>query len=158
MSVWKFQLAIAVLLLSLAVCAQIDSPLYRIEPTNLVVKNTDGSQVQMKTVVVTDSKDLRRGLMHVRYLPPNMSMLFLYSHERNARMWMESTYIPLDMWFVSSDGKIAQIVENTVPLSDKTIFSELPVRATIEVNAGLSAKLGITTGAMVHHHVFGNVD
>ena len=69
-------------------------------------------------------------------------------------MWMKNTLIPLDMLFIESDGRIAKIVERTVPLSLASIASERPVRAVLELNAGTAARLGIQPGDRVLHPAF----
>ena len=156
--VFMRQLVAIALVASVVAYAQIDSPLYQVEATDLIINSTDGSRVQMKTVVVIDPKDRSRGLMYVRRLPTNMSMLFLNTNERVMSMWMKNTYVALDMWFVSSSGRIVHIEKNTVPLSEKSISSRVPAKAVVEVNAGLSDRLGISIGATVQHAALDNVD
>jgi uncharacterized membrane protein (UPF0127 family) len=68
---------------------------------------------------------------------------------------MQNTYIPLDMIFIKADGRIANIVENTEPLSTRMIPSGTPVRAVLEVIGGTSRKLGIAVGDRVAHPIFG---
>ncbi len=84
-----------------------------------------------------------RGLMHVRELPEMTGMLFVYPTERIIGMYMKNTYIPLDMFFVRSDGTVSSIARNTEPLSLRTIPSAEPVRFVLELNAGVAEKLGI---------------
>lgn len=69
-------------------------------------------------------------------------------------MWMKNTHVPLDMWFVDQRGQIQKVVPHTVPHSLDSIKSDTPVRVVIEVNAGLSALLGVTKGAVINHRVF----
>ena len=92
--------------------------------------------------------------MHIRHLPLDRGMVFSYSRTQILSMWMKNTYVPLDMWFVDADGRIAKVVTHTVPHSLSSIKSDTPVRAVVEVNAGLSTLLGVTAGAVVSHHVF----
>jgi uncharacterized membrane protein (UPF0127 family) len=68
---------------------------------------------------------------------------------------MQNTYIPLDMIFIKADGRIANIVENTEPLSTRMIPSGTPVRGVLEVIGGTSRKLGIAVGDRVAHPIFG---
>jgi uncharacterized membrane protein (UPF0127 family) len=69
-------------------------------------------------------------------------------------MWMQNTYIPLDMIFIRGDGRILSIAENTEPLSTRVISSGGPVRAVLEVIAGTARKLGIRPGDRVSHSIF----
>jgi uncharacterized membrane protein (UPF0127 family) len=95
-----------------------------------------------------------RGLMYRRTLAPETGMLFVYPREQTLSMWMKNTYLPLDMLFIRSDGRIAHIVERTVPLSTAFIGSKAPVRAVLELNGGTVDRLGIKTGDRVVHPVF----
>jgi uncharacterized membrane protein (UPF0127 family) len=50
---------------------------------------------------------------------------------------------------------VRQIAEDTEPYSETPVPSEQPVRAVLELNAGVSRKLGIVPGAKVDHPIFG---
>ena len=56
---------------------------------------------------------------------------------------MKNTLIPLDMIFVRTDGTIANIEANTVPLSLESVPAGEPVAAVLELAGGRSAELGI---------------
>lgn len=95
-----------------------------------------------------------RGLMHRRYLPADRGMLFDFGRTEPVAMWMENTYIPLDMLFIRADGTIARIAENTEPLSQRTIPSGEPVLSVLEINGGISRTLGLKPGDRVEHSLF----
>jgi len=128
---------------------QFASPLFKNPQVPLVVHTVEGSKIYLKTVIVSKPEDLRQGLMHVRYLPANVTMLFLYDRPRLASMWMKNTHIPLDMWWVDANMTIRHIVHRTTPHSMQSIAYERPVRAVIEINAGLSRLLGISVGSKI---------
>ena len=69
-------------------------------------------------------------------------------------MWMKNTHIPLDMLFVRADGRVERVVENTEPMSTKTIESGGVVLAVIELNAGTAERYKIRAGAQVIHPAF----
>jgi uncharacterized membrane protein (UPF0127 family) len=96
-----------------------------------------------------------RGLMFRRYLPADRGMLFDFGVDGPVAMWMKDTFIPLDMLFIRKDGTIARIAENTEPHSTRTISSGEDVRSVLELNGGVSAKLGIKAGDTVLHPLFG---
>ena len=50
---------------------------------------------------------------------------------------------------------VVQIAADTVPFSETPVPSEQPMRAVLELNAGISRKLGIIPGAKVGHPIFG---
>jgi len=66
-----------------------------------------------------------------------------------VQMWMENTILPLDMLFVDSTGTIRNIKQNAVPYSEDIIDSMTEVKYVIELNAGVTAKLGIKPGDKV---------
>ena len=84
--------------------------------------------------------------MHVRRMDDWRGMLFVYGQDAIHSMWMKNTFIPLDMLFVRADGTISSIAKNTEPQSLKSIGSGEPVRYVLELNAGISDKLGIKAG------------
>src|SRR6266403_1932904 len=67
-------------------------------------------------------------------------MLFDFKREQPVAMWMQNTYVSLDMIFIRDDGRIARIAESTEVLSERVIPSGVPVRAVLEVVAGTAKK------------------
>jgi len=104
--------------------------------------------------VVREEKDRNRGLMYRRHMAADHGMLFDYDPPVDIAFWMKNTYIPLDIIFVGADGRIIRIEENATPLSLAHIPSGGPARGVLEINGGLSAKLGIGPGNLVHHALF----
>jgi uncharacterized membrane protein (UPF0127 family) len=95
-----------------------------------------------------------RGLMHRNYMPADRGMLFDFGASEPVAMWMQNTYISLDMLFIRADGTIARIAERTEPLSTRTIPSGEPVLSVLEINGGVSRELGIKPGDRVEHALF----
>jgi uncharacterized membrane protein (UPF0127 family) len=95
-----------------------------------------------------------RGLMYRNYLPADRGMLFDFAVSEPVAMWMQNTYIPLDMLFIRADGTVARIAERTEPLSTRTIPSGEPVLSVLEINGGVSRQLGIKPGDRVEHALF----
>ncbi len=111
--------------------------------------------VHIFAVEIADNDAERaKGLMYRKELPEGRGMLFDFQQEQDVSFWMENTYIPLDMIFIRGDGRILRIVENTTPLSTKTVPSGGPVRGVLEVIGGTSRKLGIAAGDVVAHPIF----
>jgi len=92
-----------------------------------------------------------QGLMFVRSLPADRGMLFVHAEPRPMSMWMKNTYIPLDMVFIDSSGRIQQIVEQTTPHSLDLIRSDAPALAVLEIAGGEAKRLGLHTGQQVSH-------
>jgi uncharacterized membrane protein (UPF0127 family) len=105
--------------------------------------------------IASNSAQRSRGLMHVRDLPEFTGMIFIYSPARILSMWMKNTYISLDMLFIRGDGTVASIATNTTPLSLESVASVEPVNMVLELNAGVTEKLGIGTESRI---VFTNME
>jgi uncharacterized membrane protein (UPF0127 family) len=95
-----------------------------------------------------------RGLMHRKELPEGRGMLFDFQRDQEVSMWMQNTFIPLDMIFIRADGRVHRIAENTEPHSTRIISSGGQVRAVLEVIAGTARKFGIAPGDRVAHPMF----
>ncbi|MDO8878481.1 MAG: DUF192 domain-containing protein [Pseudolabrys sp.] len=104
--------------------------------------------------LATTEAERSKGLMYRKELPEGQGMLFDFHRDQEVGFWMRNTYISLDMIFIRSDGRIMRIAENTVPLSEKTVQSNGPVRGVLEVIAGTTRKLGIAVGDRVAHPIF----
>jgi uncharacterized membrane protein (UPF0127 family) len=126
-------------------------------PSALTITSDSGTH--RFNVELADTQEKRMvGLMHRRSMPVNSGMLFDFKADQPISMWMRNTYIPLDMLFIARDGRIVNIAERTVPLSETSIPSKGPVRAVLELNGGTAARLGIKPGDRVSHPMFGKAD
>ena len=117
--------------------------------TNLMISSSGHGCYQFETYVAANSEQRSRGLMFIRDLPEFTGMLFTYPRPAALSMWMKNTYIPLDILFFGADGDIANIVENTVPLSLDSISAVRQVHFVLELNAGIAKKLGIDADSRV---------
>jgi uncharacterized membrane protein (UPF0127 family) len=124
-----------------------------LEQQTLEIISKTGVHVFSIEMAVSDA-ERARGLMFRREVPVGQGMLFDFQPDQPVSMWMENTYVSLDMIFIRGDGTIARIAENTEPLSRRTISSGGPVRAVLEVVAGTTRKLGIAAGDRVAHPLF----
>ena len=119
------------------------------------VEITTRSGVQVFSVEIADTEAAReKGLMFRKSLPPGQGMLFDFHREAPVGFWMKNTYIPLDMIFIRSNGRIANIAENAKPRSETVIPSDGPVLAVLEVAGGTARKLGIVAGDRVANPIF----
>jgi hypothetical protein len=111
--------------------------------------------VQTFVVELAETNEQRaHGLMFRKSLPERQGMLFNFRADQEVGMWMQNTYIPLDMLFIRADGRIHRIAENTEPHSTRTIPSMGPVRAVLELPGGSARKFGIQPGDLVGHPIF----
>ena len=120
----------------------------------LDIASAGGSKHAFQVELAKKPEELERGLMFRRYLPKDRGMLFDFGTPRPATMWMENTYLPLDMVFIRADGTIARIESHTEPMSRRTIVAGEPVLAVLELNSGICDELGIKAGDRVIHPIF----
>ena len=111
--------------------------------------STDAGEQTFSVEIADDPRERARGLMFRRSMGADEGMLFDFGAEEPASFWMRNTYIPLDMIFINDDGSIDSIAERTTPLSEKSVPSKGPVRFVLEINSGLSDRLGIEEGDQV---------
>jgi len=123
-----------------------------LEPLSIVTRG--GQKQTFQVEVARDDAQRAQGLMFRRSMAPDRGMLFDFGRVEPVSMWMQNTYLSLDMLFIRPDGTIARIAANTEPLSTRTISSGEPVLAVLELNAGTAAKLGIKPGDRVEHPLF----
>jgi uncharacterized protein len=108
--------------------------------------------VQVEVMRTPDER--AKGLMFRRFMPADRGMLFDFQRVEPVAMWMQNTYIPLDMIFIRADGSVARIAERTEPLSTRTIPSGEPVLSVLELNGGIAEKIGLKPGDKVEHGLF----
>jgi len=114
----------------------------------LVLRTATGNHNFNIEVAITD-QERALGLMFRRSLPDNAGMLFIYDPPQPAAMWMKNTFIPLDMVFISADGKVHRVESNTEPFSTTIIPSDGDVVGVLELNAGEADKIGLKRGDQV---------
>ncbi|MCL2706528.1 MAG: DUF192 domain-containing protein, partial [Spirochaetaceae bacterium] len=98
--------------------------------------------------IAETEKQRSMGLMHRKTLDKDSGMLFVFENDRILSFWMQNTYIPLSIAFISSDGVIKEIRDMT-PLSLESIVSKNYVRYALEVNKGYFQEKNIMVGDMV---------
>ena len=121
---------------------------------SLSIVSQGGQRQSFQVEVARNDADRAQGLMFRRAMPADQGMLFDFLRVAPVSMWMQNTYLPLDMLFVRADGTVARIATNTEPLSTRTIPSGEPVLAVLELNAGTAGKLGIKAGDRLEHPLF----
>jgi uncharacterized membrane protein (UPF0127 family) len=122
----------------------------------LVIVTRDGTRHDFTVEMAIKPDQQTIGLMFRPSVPETGGMLFDWGVARDSQMWMRNTAAPLDMVFINADGTVRSIAENTVPESLAIIDSRGPVRATLELAAGTTARLNIRVGDKVEQRIFGN--
>ena len=123
----------------------------------LVITTHDGAKHVFQVEMALKPEQQITGLMFRTSVPADGGMLFDWGTPRDSQMWMKNTVSSLDMVFINQDGTIRSIAEGTVPQSLAVIDGRRTrLRATLELAAGTTARLGIVAGDKVAQRIFGN--
>jgi uncharacterized protein len=150
-------LAFALLLLPLAACSSGPTTEARAQAATTVtddfhaVLHTATGDYPFAIEIADSGAEQSRGLMFRQELAPDAGMLFDYGSERKVSFWMQNTYIPLDMVFISADGTVKHIHENAKPLDPTSISSRVPVRFVLEIPGGRAREIGLKAGDRLEH-------
>ena len=99
--------------------------------------------------LANNDEERQRGLMFRKKMDLSSGMIFVYDRPQSVSFWMKDTSIPLDIIFADEAGIITKIFENARPFSTTSIFGGYDVQYVLEINAGLTKSLGITTGSFI---------
>ena len=102
----------------------------------------------LKVEVASSPEAQHHGLMYRRNLSVNSGMLFDFGHTKPLSFWMQNTYVPLQIAFIDSTGKVGQI-ERMSPLCTKATRSHASYRYALEVNDGWFDRHEIRIGAQL---------
>lgn len=138
-----------------ATAAAEDPAVQPMRKETLAIRDASGRCHRFRVELAQSPAQRTQGLSHRRALAEDAGMLFDFgSRDTQVSMWMKDTYLPLDMLFIRDDGSIARIARDTKPHSLEQIPSGEPVRAVLEINAGLASRLGLAAGDRVVHPMF----
>ena len=128
------------------------------DPKNYNVKlqifDNDKKTTEFLVAIANNSDTREYGLMNLDKLDQKHGMIFIFDSNLVVNMWMKNTLIPLDMIFIDENNIIVNIKEDTKPLSLEIISSQKIVKKVLEINAGLSKKLGIKNGQKIIYENF----
>lgn len=116
--------------------------------------HSGGKVHDFRIEVASNARQHAQGLMFRRRLAKDAGMLFVYRRAEVVNMWMRNTFIPLDMLFIGTDGRIVSIAERTVPMSEKIVSSGEPAIGVLEVNAGTASRLKLKAGDRIESPAF----
>lgn len=115
-----------------------------------VYQNANDSIIATFNIEIADTDYERQtGLMYRPYMEDNQAMLFIFPNTDYRSFFMKNTEIPLDIIYFDQDGQLVNIVENAKPYDENSLPSTAPAKYVLEVNAGLSRKLGISEGVRI---------
>lgn len=116
------------------------------------IKNGEDERAFFRVQVADTFNTRAMGLMFRKEMPQDEGMVFLFETEQPLNFWMKNTLIPLDIVYMDKNWKVVSIQKNAQPCkADPCTFypSKENARYVLEINAGLSDKLGIQEGDTV---------
>ena len=85
-------------------------------------------------------EEKRKGLQGIKSLPKDEGMLFYFDPDDEVSMWMNKTYIPLDIIFINEEQEVTKVYHGKP--EDKTLVSSPKTAYVLEVNQGSGIKVG----------------
>lgn len=99
----------------------------------------------LETELADSPVEHARGLSGRPNLAKNQSLLFLFPKAGSYGFWMRGMRFPLDIIWIAGN-KVVGIEKNIPADSADTYYPPEPVDKVLEINAGLSDKLGFQAG------------
>ncbi len=116
---------------------------------HLSVVSQDGTRHDFSVELARTPRQQEIGLMFRTSIPAGSGMLFVWPEPQQSAMWMKHCPVPEDMVFIGADNRIMHIAEDTVPYSLANIDSHGVAKATLELQGGITGRLGIRVGDLV---------
>jgi uncharacterized protein len=120
-------------------------------PETVALRGPDGAGMRFRVELADDAAERSNGLMFREHMAASAGMLFVYEKPQRAIYWMKNTLIPLDMVFMDQTGVVTHVHSGAVPQDETPIDGGDGVRAVLEINGGLAARLGIGPGYQMRH-------
>lgn len=98
--------------------------------------------------VAATTEERARGLMWITEMPADAGMIFVFPADTTEGFWMENTYLPLDIAFISGSGQLIAVLPGK-PLDTTVLKPGARYRYAIETNVGWWSAHGFSAGAQV---------
>ena len=125
---------------------------------NAVYLKGDWGQARFSVEIADDAEERARGLMHRTEMASSAGMLFIYPRPQSLSFWMRNTLIELDMLFIDPRGVVQYVHHRAKPLDETPVFGGRDLTHVLEINGGLSEKLGIDAGTVLKHASFSQAE
>lgn len=143
--------AAALALLALSGAAQAEAG--GCAPDRLDIRG-DWGEARFSVEIADTPQSQAQGLMFRESLPAAHGMLFVYERPGAPAFWMKNTLIPLDMLFVTPEGRVQHVHPMAVPGDLTPIPGGDGVLAVLEIRGGLAGAIGIGPGDEMRHPAF----
>ena len=104
----------------------------------------------IKVSIANTPESRARGLGGAKSLAPNEGMLFIFDTDAKYQFWMKDMLLPIDILWLSFDGKVVDMQENVSPATYPRVFTpNLPARYVLELPAGFARDNNVRFGDIV---------
>lgn len=106
-------------------------------------------RISLPCISFVTPKSLQKGLMGVKRMSRSIGAFFIFEKSGYNSAWMEKTYLPLDLVWISSEGIVCEIVEGARPFDRTSLGGTVSSKYLIEVVAGWVSRNEIRKGLRV---------
>ena len=110
--------------------------------------------VRIIAEVMTQEKDVLRGMMFRETFPEGRGMLFIHGSPNQYQYWMYQVKVPLDIVWMDTRGRVVEVVENAPPCT--TVASQCPnyggnatSQVVLELPGGTARRHGVVVGEVI---------
>ncbi|MDX1919272.1 MAG: DUF192 domain-containing protein [Candidatus Caenarcaniphilales bacterium] len=121
-------------------------------PHEVAIPKTRLHKIRFKTLEIAERpQELQTGLMNRKSLCDECAMLFVFPEPGVFPFWMKNTFIPLDITFISENGKIIDVFENAQPLNDGIQYwPRAKAKYVLETKAGFARQNNFSEGDKIN--------
>ncbi|ESQ84289.1 hypothetical protein AEAC466_07990 [Asticcacaulis sp. AC466] len=135
-----------------AQCLSMDVSPY--SPPELLSIRHGKAETRFQVEIANTDETREQGLMCRPELAVDRGMLFEFKDMRERNFWMQNTIVGLDIVYIAQNGSIVSIQKNAKPFDRTPLPSHGAASGVLEIQAGLSDKLGLKPGDKVIHPFF----
>lgn len=112
----------------------------------ILKQETDSVLTHLDIEIAESEYETQTGLMYRESMEDNQGMLFIFPDVAMHSFYMKNTQIALDIIYIDESLKIASFQRDAQPYNETGLSSKVPVKYVLEINAGLSERLGLDIG------------
>lgn len=112
----------------------------------------DSTLVQFDIEIAETEYETQTGLMYRDSMSENQGMLFIFNDVAMHSFYMKNTHISLDIIYIDENLKIASFQKNAKPFDETGLSSGIPIKYVLEINGGLSDKIGLAVGDSISYN------
>ncbi|MEZ4809367.1 MAG: DUF192 domain-containing protein [Allomuricauda sp.] len=113
---------------------------------SIFTSETDSLITNFDIEIAESDYETQTGLMYRGSMEENQGMLFIFPEVAMHSFYMKNTEIPLDIVYIDENQKIASFQKNAKPFDETGLPSQVPVKYVLEINAGISNRMGLQVG------------